>query len=85
MGNVKIFMGGIGFFAGLNFIQRCSRPFPAVRQEWGGVGVGGRGETATHSGSKGAGMMALARDKPLGTETSGRELNEARRTRGWRT
>ena len=35
MGNVKFFMGGMGFFAGLNFIQRCSRPFPAVRQEWG--------------------------------------------------
>ena len=25
-------MGGVGFFARFNLIQRCSRPFPAVRQ-----------------------------------------------------
>lgn len=27
-------MGLMGFFAIFDFIQRCSRPFPAVRQEW---------------------------------------------------
>ena len=39
-------------------------------------GGGGRGETATHSGSKGAGMMALARDKPSRADASVLERDE---------
>ena len=34
-------MGLMGFFAIFDFIQRCSRPFPAVRQDWAAAKIPG--------------------------------------------